>query len=779
MVEPGYEEPSDAGHTSKIQDAADNVKSAVFNTAGNAVGAGVAASKAVGDAVTGAAQKSADAARPYVVNQYTEAAAKPFVSAAKPVIEQYNNLLSPVVSGEGEGFGEDVSTLEVEQVILRIEISASSDVKAMRRCSFIIVAFSIFATIALIVMKLETDANQQLESSNQYFLSSVVIAAFFLVILLIVAVVFIRRIINAWRMGLVWSKRRMNIAASAFIILILQICNLSAMLASAAYSLSKLCRWQTQVVYTLGFVQWSLWNGTFLFLVIFAHNGSFWRGKTKAQEQERKAAEAAAKKKAKTLGNDASAAAAAAAVAAVEVPIPPPPPQQKGQQSSTALVMDAPARVHLPKFILWGALQGTLILMLVKFTVFGYGDSCASAQPLNCAPPSDVAVVGLVIHVLVMWFYFLFYSFFAWRTDKDLKTRPYTEMRLARMVFGIQHEQVFPVFFTFTVATTLFLVIAPHSCWTFVEVWVGVVPLQAMGTAMAGSLCYYFMPKKPGSAEEILQTWLQEYAWSEEQIPKAIQRRNAKLAASKTLASKPMFCIETAIKMLYYSRLAYSASEDELTNGRLDGDTIPEDSKQQPASSASAPSPPSADAAGPAAELTSTTAENQQNSESNVLQDVETGEMSKNYSTIPTIAFSKTHYKNLNNAEVFVEPSSDTKGIMLWGDNTIVVAFKGTSSFENALTDINILKTIHPPSRTAPMYSSWGLKLIPVPVRVHKGFEEAWTSHGFDKKILAKIDQIINEEFSYQDPESNTNSTAANPPRIFITGHSLGGIKLY
>jgi hypothetical protein len=235
-------------HTSKIHDAATGVKDGVFK------GAGVAY-HAVGGAVTGAAQNVSDAARPYVVNQYTEAAAKPFVYVAKPVIKQYNNLLSPVVSGEGDGFGEDVANSGKEEVVLRIEISASSDVKLMRTCTFLAVGFSTLATAILVAMKFQLDANEELQDSDNYFISSVVISGVFLVLLLAVAVVFTHRIIDAWRNGLVWSKRRINIAGNAFVILILQILNLSCMFASAAYSIIKKCGWQSDLVYSLGFVQ--------------------------------------------------------------------------------------------------------------------------------------------------------------------------------------------------------------------------------------------------------------------------------------------------------------------------------------------------------------------------------------------------------------------------------------------------------------------------------------------------------------------------------------------
>jgi hypothetical protein len=520
------------------------------------------------------------------------------------------------------------------------------------------------------------------------------------------------------------------------------------MIAVSAYSIALNCGWQSYLAYSLGYVQWTLWNFMLLTLVCLAHNGSIWKGKTKSKKL---------KKNDKKIKSTAASTAAAAAAAAADDDDEEKEPEPELQQPVTALVMDAPIRVHLPKLFFWGLLQAMLTISLVKFSVNGYGTTCLDSGDLICPPLSNFAVVGLIVRIFVIWGYFATYCYFAWRTDRDLKLRPYTEMRMARMVFGIQHEQVAPVVATFSLCSTLLLSIEPQSCWTFVQTWMGVVPLQAMGTMMAGSLCFYFMPKKPGSAEEVLQTWLQEYAWSEKQVPEAVRRRNAKLAGSSTLAEKPMFCIETAIKMLYYAKFAYNVTEKSVVDG---GDN----------------SGSSGGADAVAKEEEAEVQDQKQNAKTNeAIADLELGEDAPKSQVFGNVAFAKSMY-NLTNAEIFYEESTDTKAIMLWGNNTLVVAFKGTSSFENALTDINILKTIHPPQRTAPMSAFWGLKLLPALVRVHKGFLAAWTSNGFDQRVLAKVNQIVNEEFSYPDPESNTSATnGSSPVTIYVTGHSLGG----
>ena len=62
------------------------------------------------------------------------------------------------------------------------------------------------------------------------------------------------------------------------------------------------------------------------------------------------------------------------------------------------------------------------------------------------------------------------------------------------------------------------------------------------------------------------------------------------------------------------------------------------------------------------------------------------------------------------------------------------------------------------------MSGIWGLRQIQVPVRVHKGFLEAWTAHNYSNIVLTRVDALISE--LGVDPSSL---------RLLITGHSLGG----
>ena len=45
---------------------------------------------------------------------------------------------------------------------------------------------------------------------------------------------------------------------------------------------------------------------------------------------------------------------------------------------------------------------------------------------------------------------------------------------------------------------------------------------------------------------------------------------------------------------------------------------------------------------------------------------------------------------DLHSHEIIREPALDTKVLIAWGDDTVVVAFRGTASAKNAATDIQV-----------------------------------------------------------------------------------------
>jgi hypothetical protein len=57
------------------------------------------------------------------------------------------------------------------------------------------------------------------------------------------------------------------------------------------------------------------------------------------------------------------------------------------------------------------------------------------------------------------------------------------------------------------------------------------------------------------------QVWLEEFAWTEDDLPKRLQIRNCSLPHKTELEKEPMFCFQTMINCLYWSALVYDYDE--------------------------------------------------------------------------------------------------------------------------------------------------------------------------------------------------------------------------
>lgn len=203
---------------------------------------------------------------------------------------------------------------------------------------------------------------------------------------------------------------------------------------------------------------------------------------------------------------------------------------------------------------------------------------------------------------------------------------------------------------------------------------------------MACTLCYFFMPQKAGSKDEILAAWLQEFAWTSSSLPAAIAERNRKLEDSVSLRNEPMFCMETAIKLLYFSIIVYGCEETKEAEADRAAGRLPSRNKVGGGEGGSQGDPPVKAGAGskessPATEATLGASELGAGLEESDPQ-LGLGDMQ--------VALG---LYDLDDWEVVWEKETDTKALLAWGESTVVVAFKGTSSRENIITDMNVSYT--------------------------------------------------------------------------------------
>lgn len=115
-------------------------------------------------------------------------------------------------------------------------------------------------------------------------------------------------------------------------------------------------------------------------------------------------------------------------------------------------------------------------------------------------------------------------------------------------------------------------------------------------------------------------------------------------------------------------------------------------------------------------------------------------------------------------AWVFSESRRDTRALLAWGPDAIVLAFRGSASAENFRTDAALALVTHPPRRRVRLPRSVSAPLRSHTPAVHSGFWRAYTAGGLRAALLAKLGVL-------------TSAAAASgaPLRLLCTGHSLGG----
>lgn len=156
--------------------------------------------------------------------------------------------------------------------------------------------------------------------------------------------------------------------------------------------------------------------------------------------------------------------------------------------------------------------------------------------------------------------------------------------------------------------------------------------------------------------------------------------------AARQLHQEPIFCMETAIRLFYWSRLAYR-NEPELDYQHVNA------------------------------------------------------------------SHARSLY-DLHSIETVKDASTDTHAGIGWSDTTVVVAFRGTASIENVMTDLKAYKVVYPP----PRHHHGRL------VRAHAGFAKAWLHERFNERVLQRLKVL------------DAGRPPTSPPlRFWITGHSLGG----
>lgn len=151
---------------------------------------------------------------------------------------------------------------------------------------------------------------------------------------------------------------------------------------------------------------------------------------------------------------------------------------------------------------------------------------------------------------------------------------------------------------------------------------------------------------------------------------------------------------------------------------------------------------------------------------------------------------------DLENFEMLWDKTHDTKAILGWSSDTVVIAFRGTASISNVLADLqarcflywDALKCINichllpegvkmkpcsyrPPGTALQVWrKKWprdvGNSLLCTAPMVHQGFWASYVTNGFNDRLTNRLEQII-----ARCTDAQKGGGDGKKVKVYITGH--------
>ncbi|KAK9819503.1 hypothetical protein WJX74_000076 [Apatococcus lobatus] len=642
-------------------------------------------------------------------------------SSSNPEIQQTKDFtkMSGSSAHSSTGFGKGSSLNPEKSVVLVMENMSQKTLKIM-------VIFSTlfgFASSVLAIVLIVLDSNKKLPERHTSALDiwSLAVGTPCLVVAIILLSNFMRNLIGCHICGAEWSKRRRNLATINLGILVCHALNLLFYIAPSAYSLDNPCKWVSAFIKVASYLRWTFWNTMLLLIVVQVHNGHPWTDQHGHEVRRRilpdiipsilwqvsKSMLWAGPLRIVTLT-----AFLRPSRDDVVQPVPMPAPVKSGGHPSNLLIMDAPLAIHLPKAVIWMLLQIVLTVQLIlSLTSPGVqqvagGFDCASRQWVCHYRTWQIPVTTFAN--LFIFTYLVISVRYMYGGMQHVKHQPYASYRLGRLLMQLySHGNVSGIVPFFVFAIIAASIPSRFGCTSSDHNWIDLA-LELKITELAVSLAFLFLPRLPGKSNPVIQVGLQVFSWAESQTESRKQQRERYSGGSESLSQEPIFCFERALKLLYFSALAYDIEEEDAASLKED--------LQEPEG------------------LEAHDAKGQQQG---LIHEA-------------MALFDLTDYR------LVYEPSTDSKAMIAWNKDIILLSFRGTASIKAAKLDLEGYRVCHPPKRG----SGWK-HTRPC---VHAGFLAGWRGNGFSQTLLNLIwKEVLQERMPNRQP------------RILITGHSLGG----
>ncbi|KAK9818417.1 hypothetical protein WJX72_012370 [[Myrmecia] bisecta] len=418
------------------------------------------------------------------------------------------------------------------QVLLRVEYLSDGEAKGLIVALRLTMLAGLASLIYLFVAKLKM-ANSYYFQHDMLQVWNVTAASACLAALLATLAMYGWRVWLVHRAGKQWTHRRRKQACLCLCELVVQMVNLVFYLVPNVYTLLHACAWYHPIVHVSGLLRWTCWNTLFFLATVQGHNVNSLANPSMRAKSTNIHAEAV----------------------------------------QHLIVMDARWRYHANKLPLWFAIEGVLI-------AFGWWLLTPSHRPGTCPigphedstgqkcyvqsiPPGTedncrlweyACTRGAAIYTFtalltgLVALYFLMYTFFIFSALRQLSMVPYAAFRVANFAVRLQLHIRMMAFAFMMVSCMLLWFAKIASCTSYLEIWLGMFPMQLSMTGLAIWVAFLATPKTPNKDASLL-VWLQEYAITEAEKPARLARRG--------LPNEPMFCFETALKLQYWAGLVY------------------------------------------------------------------------------------------------------------------------------------------------------------------------------------------------------------------------------
>ncbi|DBA97089.1 hypothetical protein WJX77_003952 [Trebouxia sp. C0004] len=616
------------------------------------------------------------------------------------------------------------------EVVLRFDFMNEYDTRVASGAILAATLVGLAVLIAQFTKKMSEDSSTARFRHNATSKWSIGIGCVCLAVLSANLGVFAWRVMQARRLKKIWKVRRKRNATLFSIEAAVQSVNLVFYIVPNIYLLKEPCYFFGPVVFWCGWVRWTCWNILFLLFLVHAYGARTWKVPQEGSRRLLAPGEAAFQ-----------------------------PPQGQRQ-----LIMDGPWHLNWPCLIPWLLMEAAhTIAWLRNATASGFHmhsietvvQLCKTGGALPECRADRTTKISIDMIVVVAILYFALTCYILMYKLRQYMKQPYEEIQVAVVFYRLQLRLRTTVMTFFGLSLILLWIVKLNSCASFQFSWLGLTPMQVVMTANAFVWSYIAMPHTPQEQAVAMRVWEQEFAWIEADKPVMVAARALTVPGDHKLNKQPIFCFETMMHMLYWSSIVY-----DYKRGAPQSQQKPARKRMSPSLISGSPNLVSGSQSlvNESPNLLNGSPSLIDGSPSLVNESPSLVNGPPSHQPVRTTLNLRTALGlyNLTDSELFWELQLDTRCLMGWSDSTIVVAFRGTASMKNALSDLQAWRVTHPPAR--------GHTFCGTRPMVHVGFMKSWLAGGFNFKVINRIMQLV-----------NSCKAGADKLKILVTGHSLGG----